>query len=206
MQENDHYVYYNIVVKVATPNGCLASTATRECSSDQKGVQKVCKPTGGPYSHYKLWTNVGSLGKSADEPGVKNVTVTSSTFVGTTNGVRIKSWGRPSNGFATNIHFQHIILDNVENPIIIDQNYCPHDQGCPGQDSGVKISEVTYEDIKGTSATEIGVNFDCSPTNPCTGLSLENIKVTYNNQTAKASCKDAKGTASGVVEPPSCLE
>ncbi|XP_022973590.1 polygalacturonase-like [Cucurbita maxima] len=150
--------------------------------------------------------SIGSLGKSADEPGVKNVTVTSSTFTETTNGVRIKSWGRPSSGFATDIHFKHITLENVKNPIIIDQNYCPHDEGCPHQDSGVKISEVTYEDIKGTSATEIGVKFDCSLTNPCIGLTLEDIKVTYNNQIAKASCKGAKGTASGVVEPASCLE
>ncbi|XP_022973630.1 polygalacturonase-like, partial [Cucurbita maxima] len=121
------------------------------------------------------------------------------TFTRTRNGVRIKSWGRPSNGFATNVHFQHIIMNNVKNPIIIDQNYCR------GQDSGVKVSEVTYEDIKGTSATEIAINFDCSPTNHCTGLSLIDIKLTYENHITKASCKNAEGTTFGVVEPSSCL-
>ncbi|XP_022932973.1 polygalacturonase-like [Cucurbita moschata] len=149
--------------------------------------------------------SIGSLGMEAEENGVHNVTVKSSTFTGTQNGVRIKSWGRPSNGSATKVYFQHIIMDNVKNPIIIDQNYCPHLKDCPGQASGVKVSEVTYEDIKGTSATEIAINFDCSPTNHCTGLSLKDINLTYENHIAKASCKNAEGTTSGVVEPSSCL-
>ncbi|XP_022973873.1 polygalacturonase-like [Cucurbita maxima] len=149
--------------------------------------------------------SIGSLGKEVEENGVKNVTVTSSTLTGTQNGVRIKTWGRPSNGFARDIHFKHIIMNNVNNPIVIDQNYCPHQQNCPGKGSGVKVSEVTYEDIKGTSATEIAINFDCSPTNPCTRLSLKDIKLTYGNQIAQASCKNAQGSASDVVKPSSCL-
>lgn len=68
-----------------------------------------------------------------EEDGVEYVTVKTANFTGTQNGVRIKSWGRPSNGFARNVIFQHIVLDNVDNPIIIDQNYCPDDQGCPGK-------------------------------------------------------------------------
>ena len=64
---------------------------------------------------------------------MQNVTVTAVTFTGTKNGVRIKSWGRPSNGFARNILFQHALMNNVDNPIIIDQNYCPDNNNCPGQ-------------------------------------------------------------------------
>ena len=51
----------------------------------------------------------------------------------TQNGVRIKSWGRPSNGFTRNILFQHVTIQDVQNPIVIDQNYCPSNEGCPGQ-------------------------------------------------------------------------
>ena len=61
------------------------------------------------------------------------MTVTTVTFTNTQNGVRIKSWGRPSNGFAKNILFQHAVMMNVQNPIVIDQNYCPDNKGCPGQ-------------------------------------------------------------------------
>ncbi|KAF7823770.1 polygalacturonase-like [Senna tora] len=64
------------------------------------------------------------------------------TFIGTENGVRIKSWGRPSNGFAKDILFQHATMINVQNPILIDQNYCPDQKNCPGQ----VALELTAED------------------------------------------------------------
>ena len=35
------------------------------------------------------------------------------------------------------------------------------------QPSGVKISDMTYQDIHGSSATEVVVKFDCSPMYPC---------------------------------------
>jgi len=151
------------------------------------------------------WCSIGSLGKDANEAGVQNVTVKTATFTGTQNGVRIKSWGRASNGFARNILFQHAVMVNVQNPIVIDQNYCPDNKGCPGQVSGVKISDVTYQDIHGSSATEVAVKFDCCPVNPCSRIRLENVKLTYQNQAAAASCSHAVGTSSGLVQPTSCL-
>ncbi|GMY32969.1 polygalacturonase-like isoform X1 [Fagus crenata] len=149
--------------------------------------------------------SIGSLGKDQQEVGVQNVTVKTVTFTGTQNGLRIKSWGRPSNGFARNILFQHAVMVNVQNPIVIDQNYCPGNKGCPGQASGVKVSDVTYQDIHGTSAIEVAVKFDCSSGNPCSRIRLENVKLTYNNQVAQASCNHAAGTSSGFVQPTSCL-
>jgi len=77
--------------------------------------------------------SIGSLGKESQEAGVRDVTVKTTTFTGTENGLRIKTWGRPSNGFATNILFQHVVMNNVKNPILIDQNYCPGKKNCPGQ-------------------------------------------------------------------------
>lgn len=77
--------------------------------------------------------SIGSLGWELNEPGVQNVTVKTVTFSGTQNGVRIKSWGRPSNGFVRNVFFQDAIMVNVQNPIVIDQNYCPNNKDCPGQ-------------------------------------------------------------------------
>ncbi|GMY33047.1 polygalacturonase-like [Fagus crenata] len=153
----------------------------------------------------KCFLCIGSLGKEQEEAGVQNVTVKTTTFTGTQNGVRIKSWGRPSNGFARNILFQHALMVNVQNPIVIDQNYCPNNKGCPGQVSGIKISDVTYQDIHGTSATEVAVKFDCSSRNPCSNIRLEDVKLTYKNQAAEASCNHAAGTSSGFVQPTSCL-
>ncbi|XP_030455903.1 polygalacturonase-like [Syzygium oleosum] len=148
--------------------------------------------------------SVGSLGVNANEDGVENVTVTGAVFTGTQNGVRIKSWARPSNGFARTISFRNILMKNVFNPIIIDQNYCPS-TNCPNQNSGVKISRVTYKNIKGTSATQVAMNFTCSPTNPCWGIALQNIELTYLTKQATSSCKNAGGSSSGIVVPRSCF-
>lgn len=149
--------------------------------------------------------SIGSLGWDMNEAGVQNVTVRTATFTGTENGVRVKTWARPSNGFVKNVVFQHVVMSNVENPIIIDQNYCPDNQNCPKQGSGVKISGITYEDIHGTSATEVAVKFDCSKRRPCSGITLDGVNLTYKNKPATASCANAGGTADGVVKPNSCL-
>ncbi|XP_037495791.1 LOW QUALITY PROTEIN: polygalacturonase [Jatropha curcas] len=169
-------------------------------------IQKViCGPGHG--------ISIGSLGKDVQEKGVRNVTVTNCTFTGTKNGVRIKTWGRPSNSFATDIHFQHAIINNVKNPIIIDQNYCDGNNNCPRQASGVKISDVTYKNIHGSSATEVAVKLtavkrthvDCSKTHPCSAIKLQDIELTYHNQPTKATCTNADGIALGILQPTSCL-
>ncbi|BBN67334.1 Pectin lyase-like superfamily protein, partial [Prunus dulcis] len=46
-------------------------------------------------------------------------------FKGTQNGLRIKSLARPSNGFVQGVQFLDVAMFNVQNPIVIDQNYCP---------------------------------------------------------------------------------
>ena len=61
------------------------------------------------------------------------MTVKQSVFTGTENGLRIKSWARPSKGFVKGVQFLNIVMRNVQNPIIIDQNYCPRNINCPGQ-------------------------------------------------------------------------
>lgn len=60
------------------------------------------------------------------------MTVTNSVFTKTQNGVRLKSWARPSGGYARNIVFRNLVMRNVGNPIIIDQKYCPNNI-CPRQ-------------------------------------------------------------------------
>ncbi|MQM20441.1 hypothetical protein Taro_053461, partial [Colocasia esculenta] len=149
--------------------------------------------------------SIGSLGHSLQEDGVQNITLKTAVFTGTQNGVRIKTWGRESNGFVNGVFFYHAVMKDVQNPIVIDQNYCPGNKGCPNQDSGIKISQVEYRDIKGTSATEVAVSFDCSPSHPCRGIELQDIKLTYKNKPAMSYCKHADGTASGMVVPASCL-
>ncbi|OMO89409.1 Glycoside hydrolase, family 28 [Corchorus capsularis] len=149
--------------------------------------------------------SIGSLGKDLKEEGVQNVTVKKTTFIGTQNGLRIKSWARPSSGFVQGVRFLDSVMNNVQNPIVIDQNYCPHNLNCPGKVSGVKITDIEYEAIRGTSSTEVAIKFDCSANNPCTGIRLQNVNLTYMNEAAQSSCSNVIGKALDLVRPTSCL-
>ncbi|XP_060181784.1 polygalacturonase-like [Lycium barbarum] len=149
--------------------------------------------------------SIGSLGWDLQERGVQNVTVKTATFTGTENGVRVKTWARRSNGFVKDVLFQHAVMNNVQNPIIINQNYCPSHENCPEQGSSVKISSITYQDIHGTSATEVAVKFDCSKKYPCSGIKMQDVNLSYKHHSAEASCVNAGGRASGLQKPNSCL-
>lgn len=85
------------------------------------------------YVYYNLFVSIGSLAKDLDEEGVQNVTVKKAIFIGTDNGLRIKSWARPSKGFVRNVQFIDATMQNVRYPILIDQNYCPRNINCPRQ-------------------------------------------------------------------------
>lgn len=89
--------------------------------------------------------SIGSLGWQAGEEGVRNVTVDRAVLTGTTNGLRIKTWGMPNSGSVTNVSFSRVTMQRVANPILVDQNYCPRKVYCCVcmQSSGVQISDVS---------------------------------------------------------------
>ena len=68
--------------------------------------------------------SVGSLGKYEDEDDVSGVRVRNCTLKGTTNGVRIKTWPNSHASAASDMIFENIFMDDVANPIIINQQYC----------------------------------------------------------------------------------
>ena len=69
---------------------------------------------------------MGSLGKYPNEEDVRGITVKNCTLIGTENGIRIKSWPGSPPSAASGMFFQNIDMENVKNPIIIDQEYCPN--------------------------------------------------------------------------------
>lgn len=116
-------------------------------------------------------------------------------------------------------------MNDVTNPIIIDQNYCDSDDSCheqvhkrfyyfihllavdlddffvhPPHDtirwqrSAVQVSNVMYRNIRGTSASEVAMKFDCSRTHPCEEISLQGISLrrTQLRETAEASCANVE--------------
>ncbi|KAM1439449.1 hypothetical protein TB1_012180 [Malus domestica] len=68
--------------------------------------------------------SIGSLGRFSNEEPVVGNRVTNRTLTNTSNGVRIKTWSAsPSDGIATDMHLEDIIMVNVNNSVLIDQQY-----------------------------------------------------------------------------------
>lgn len=74
--------------------------------------------------------SIGSLGRYKNESPVEGVYVTNSIFKRTSNGVRIKTFAGSSAyaGAASDLHFCDLIMYDVNNPILVDQEYCPWGQ------------------------------------------------------------------------------
>eukprot|EP01018_Ginkgo_biloba_P018146 Gb_12018 [translate_table: standard] len=150
--------------------------------------------------------SIGSLGEGNSDAQVSNVIVDGAILHNTTNGLRIKTW-QGGSGFAEDIIFQNVVMDNVSHPIIIDQYYCDSPEACPNKTSAVKVSGVAYMNVKGTSATKEAVRFACSQSVPCHNIFLSGIDLTLTSgDTPTAFCENAMGFGMGLVTPPPCFQ
>ncbi|KAL9671242.1 hypothetical protein QQ045_008808 [Rhodiola kirilowii] len=148
--------------------------------------------------------SVGSLGKYDNELDVDGIFVRNCTIRNTTNGARIKTWGGSGPSKALNIIYEDIIMENVQNPIIIDQHY-----GSKSKPSNVKVSDVHFRKIRGTSVSVLAVNLKCSTAVPCEGVELTDVELTYTGKPTKAAlfaaeCENAKIKVGGKINPPAC--
>lgn len=64
--------------------------------------------------------SIGSLGKYNSSSNVHNILVDGAFLLNTDNGLRIKTW-QGGSGLACDIKFQNVLMENVSNPIIINQ-------------------------------------------------------------------------------------
>lgn len=156
----------NIVISntdIGTGDDCISIISG---SQNVRATDITCGPGHG--------ISIGSLGADNSEAEVSNVVVNRATLTGTTNGVRIKTW-QGGSGYARNIKFLNIAMQNVTNPIIVDQYYCDQAKPCQEQDSAVQLSNVLYQNIKGTSASEVAIKFDCSRAVPCRQIYVQDV-------------------------------
>ncbi|KAG0495770.1 hypothetical protein HPP92_000461 [Vanilla planifolia] len=148
--------------------------------------------------------SVGSLGRYKGEGDVRGMLVKDCTIVGTTNGVRIKTWqNSPSSSVVTNLTFDNIVMKNVRNPILIDQEYCPYTKCDSSAPSLVKISNIKFKNIRGTSASPEVVTLRCSKGLPCKAVTLQDVKLKYvgdSISTTYSTCLNVKPVISGSPE------
>ncbi|XP_019414739.1 PREDICTED: polygalacturonase-like [Lupinus angustifolius] len=175
---------------IATGDDCISIVSG---SKNLQATDITCGPGHG--------ISIGSLGAGKSKEFVSGIVVNGAKLSGTTNGVRIKTW-QGGSGSASNIKFQNIEMDNVTNPIIIDQSYCDQKEPCKEQQSAVQVRNVLYQNIKGTSASDMAIEFDCAEYYPCEGIVLQNIDLqSEDGEVANASCKNVKLSYRGNVNP-----
>ncbi|KAK1429612.1 hypothetical protein QVD17_11826 [Tagetes erecta] len=132
--------------------------------------------------------SIGSLGEKERHDTVEQVLVQNSSIVGTKNGLRIKTVPNGT-GYARGIVFRDINLVNVRNPIIIDQYYCSYSEHAASQ--AVQVSDVTYTNIYGSSASKEAIIFKCSEVYNCTNIVTNNVRITGGDDLAY--CNNARG-------------
>ncbi|XP_059648398.1 polygalacturonase At1g48100 [Cornus florida] len=154
---------YNSVI--ANGDDCV-SIGTGCYNVDIKNI--TCGPSHG--------ISIGSLGSRNSRACVSNITVTDSTIKHSDNGVRIKTW-QGGSGAVYKVTFNNIRMDTVRNPIMIDQYYC-QTKGCINQTSAVSISDILYENIKGTyDVRSPPIRLACSDTVPCANLTFSEVEL-----------------------------
>ncbi|KAG5567772.1 hypothetical protein RHGRI_003079 [Rhododendron griersonianum] len=179
---------------IGTGDDCIS---IGDGSTDVKVIGITCGPGHG--------ISIGSLGKILEQ-SVKGVYVAQSTLSNTQNGLRIKTFHDSPRIEASGITFEDITMKDVKNPIIIDQNYLSNkNQGA----SYVKISDVHFRNVRGTSVSNVAVTLDCSSANPCEGIELADIDLALSPNAPKkfplsATCSNAKIFSRGKQNPPAC--
>uniref|UniRef100_A0A7N1A597 Polygalacturonase n=1 Tax=Kalanchoe fedtschenkoi TaxID=63787 RepID=A0A7N1A597_KALFE len=180
---------------IGTGDDCISFSP----GSNLVGIHRVvCGPGHG--------ISIGSLGRGSPNEVVTRIRVKDSTFVNTDNGLRVKTWPDSHVGTVDTIVFENVGMENVSNPIIIDQEYCP--TSCnPEVPSKVQVKNVIMKNIYGTSSTKIAVNLKCSKSNPCQNVQLEDINLNYNKLDYKSvmQCQNVEGRATGRQNPRSCI-
>ncbi|XP_016676536.1 polygalacturonase [Gossypium hirsutum] len=130
--------------------------------------------------------SIGRLGLFKNEEPVDGVTVKNCTLTNTSNGVRIKSWPGAEPCTCSNIHFEDITVTNEE--------------------PKVKLSNISFKNIHGTSALPEAVKIICRATLPYENVELANIQITLSGPTGPAvsQCSNVKPKVSGKKNPAAC--
>ncbi|KAL7594416.1 hypothetical protein Lser_V15G28195 [Lactuca serriola] len=180
--------------KIQTGDDCVAINGG---TYDINVTRVLCGPGHG--------ISIGSLGENDGHDTVEQVRVEKCNITGTKNGLRIKTVPYGT-GYARKIVFQDIQLENVQNPIIIDQHYCsnPEDAFCPAPPTAtaVKVSDVMYTNIYGSSATKQAITFNCSGKYNCTEIVTNEVGITGHDEFSY--CQNAQGKFIDTNPPIKC--
>ncbi|KAH6840894.1 glycoside hydrolase family 28 protein [Chaetomium sp. MPI-CAGE-AT-0009] len=135
---------------------------------------------------------IGSIGSNAAQPDyVENIVFEDIKAVHSSNAAWIKTY--PGNGYVRNVTFRNIEFEDVNQPIYVTSCIYSY-RNC--DTSRLKISDVRWQNITGTSRYNVAVGIHCSAATPCDGFHFENINIKpKNGGTAKILCSNIRNQA-----------
>ncbi|KAI3970493.1 hypothetical protein MKX01_024140 [Papaver californicum] len=137
---------------------------------------------------------IGSLGKDNSKEMVTAVVLDTAVLKNTTNGLRIKTW-QGGSGYVRSVRFENVRMNEVENPIIIDQFYCDS----PDTKS-YTVTLLEQRRVKRPSNL-------LAMTVPCSNIILSNVNLESKEGMAETYCNSATGSNEGIVHPSvDCLD
>ncbi|KAG8491411.1 hypothetical protein CXB51_014612 [Gossypium anomalum] len=109
-------------------------------------------------------------------------------------------------GIVSEIHFEDITVNNVSSPILIDQQYCPWNKCKKNEESKVKLSNISFKNIRGTSSLPEAVKCIWSGSSPCQNVELADIDIKYTGaEPATSQCLNVKPITIGKLNPIPCF-
>ncbi|TYI40009.1 hypothetical protein ES332_A02G134600v1 [Gossypium tomentosum] len=137
--------------------------------------------------------------------GSKNLVINGVTC-GPRHGISIGSLNCAEPGTCLNIHFEDIIVTNVNSPIIIDQKYFPWNKRKINVCTYLSKSNICFKNIHDTSARPEVVKIICSATLPCENVELADVEITHSGSTGPAvsQCLNVKPKVRGKQNPAAC--
>uniref|UniRef100_A0A0W0FB86 galacturonan 1,4-alpha-galacturonidase n=1 Tax=Moniliophthora roreri TaxID=221103 RepID=A0A0W0FB86_MONRR len=152
--------------------------------------------------------SVGSLGQYPQYYDiVENVTVINIYIADAQNGARIKAWAGANvgSGIVRNITFTNFVLENVQNPVIIDQCYKTDADACAANPSNTFIEDIYFDGISGTSSNETVASLKCSPGGRCSNINVNNFELSpKSGGKPKFVCQNVKLTGNAAGLFPEC--
>ncbi|CBI37725.3 unnamed protein product, partial [Vitis vinifera] len=205
-----------VVRGITSVNSKFFHIALVECNNFKGSQIKISAPENSPNTdgiHIERSSGVyfsRSLIGTGDDcisvgQGNSQVTITSITSV--IFDIWIKTWANsPDSSEATNMTFENIVMNNVTNPIIIDQAYCPFMSCASKAPSRVKLSDIYFKNIRGTSLSAVAVTLKCSRGTPCQNIYLQDVHLDLSSgeKHATSSCRNVRVKYSGTQIPPPC--
>ncbi|KAL2196294.1 glycoside hydrolase family 28 protein [Corynascus similis CBS 632.67] len=138
-------------------------------------------------------TVIGSIGSNAYQPDyVENIVFENITAKHSSNAAWIKTY--PGTGYVRNVTFRNIHFEDVNQPIYLSSCIYSYNN-CDS--SRLQITDVTWQNITGTSRYNVAAAIHCSAAAPCDGFHFEDIDIKpKNGGTAKVLCSNIRNQAS----------